>query len=44
LETTVEDQSCLKGTTWKREGISGVEGIVKVRTNHLGEIIQVGEY
>ena len=44
LETTVEDNSNLKSITWRREGLSGIKGIVKVRTNHLGEIIQVGEY
>lgn len=44
LETDVEDRSELKGITWKREGLSGIEGIVKVRLNHLGKIVQVGEY
>jgi CRISPR-associated endonuclease Csn1 len=44
FETTVEDNSNLKGTTWKREGLSGINGIVKVRLNHLGEIVKVGEY
>jgi len=44
LETNVEDRGELKGITWKREGLSGIEGIVKVRLNHLGEIVQVGEY
>jgi CRISPR-associated endonuclease Csn1 len=44
LETTVEDNSALKGITWKREGLSGLKGILKVRLNHLGKIVQVGEY
>ncbi|REG92855.1 type II CRISPR RNA-guided endonuclease Cas9 [Algoriphagus antarcticus] len=44
LETNVEDNSKLKGATWKREGLSGINGIVKVRLNHLGEIVKVGEY
>ena len=44
LETTVEDKSELKGITWKREGLGGIKNIVKVRINHLGEIIKVGEY
>lgn len=44
LETTVEDNSKLKHITWKREGLKGIEGIMKVRTNHLGEIVQIGEY
>ena len=43
LETTVEDNSKLKGTTWRREGLSGIKGIIKVRLNHLGEIVRVGE-
>ncbi|KPH14764.1 type II CRISPR RNA-guided endonuclease Cas9 [Chryseobacterium sp. ERMR1:04] len=44
LETNVEDNSKLKGDTWKREGLNGIRGILKVRLNHLGKIVQVGEY
>lgn len=44
LETNVEDVSKLKSIAWKREGLSGLKGIIKVRINHLGEIIHVGEY
>lgn len=44
LETTVEDNPALKGITWKREGLSGLKGILKVRLNHLGKIVQTGEY
>jgi len=44
LETNVEDHSKLKGVTWKREGLIGINNIVKVRLNHLGEIVKVGEY
>jgi CRISPR-associated endonuclease Csn1 len=44
LETNVEDNSKLKGITWKREGLIGINNIVKVRLNHLGAIIKVGEY
>jgi CRISPR-associated endonuclease Csn1 len=44
LETNVEDNSKLKGTTWKREGLSGISRIVKVRINHLGDIVRAGEY
>lgn len=44
LETTVEDNSKAKGMTWRREGLSGIKNILKVRTNHLGEIIHIGEY
>ncbi|MCW3161613.1 type II CRISPR RNA-guided endonuclease Cas9 [Chryseobacterium oryctis] len=44
LETTVEDNSTLKGITWKREGLNGLKGILKVRLNHLGKIVHIGEY
>lgn len=44
LETTVETVNVLKNLTWKREGLSGIKNIIKVRINHLGDIIHVGEY
>ena len=44
LETTVLDNSKLKGITWKRFGLNGIENIVKVRINHIGKIISIGEY
>lgn len=44
LETTVENNNKLKNVVWKREGISGIENIKKVRINHVGEIVQVLEY
>ncbi len=44
LETTVEDKKELKGHSFKRLGLSGIEGLVKVRINHLGQIVKVGEY
>ena len=44
LETDVENRKPLKGTSWKRLGPAGLKGIVKVRINHLGAIIHVGEY
>lgn len=44
LETMVKDEKDLKDTTWKRLGLSGIEGIVKVRVNHIGKIVKVGEY
>lgn len=44
LETTVEDNSVLKGITWRREGLNGLKGILKVRLNHLGKVVQIGEY
>ena len=44
LETTVLDQSILKGITWKRCGLNGIDNIVKVRVNHIGQIVSIGEY
>ncbi len=44
LETTVECNNALKGITWIRCGLSGIENVVKVRINHIGEIVYVGEY
>ncbi|MCD4747600.1 MAG: type II CRISPR RNA-guided endonuclease Cas9, partial [Bacteroidales bacterium] len=44
LETTVEDKKELKGHSFKRLGLYGIEGIIKVRINHLGQIVRVGEY
>lgn len=43
LETNVETDKQTKDVTWKREGLKGIVGIVKVRTNHLGKIVYVGE-
>lgn len=44
LETNVEDKSVLKNIVWKRLSTKGLNGIVKVRINHIGQIVQVGEY
>ncbi|MCQ2274285.1 MAG: type II CRISPR RNA-guided endonuclease Cas9 [Bacteroidales bacterium] len=45
LETTVEEPNMLRDTTWKRiQSPNYLVGIVKVRINHLGQIVQVGEY
>ena len=44
LETTVLDQTTLKGITWKRCGLNGIDNVVKVRVNHIGQIVSVGEY
>ncbi|MCO5233542.1 MAG: type II CRISPR RNA-guided endonuclease Cas9 [Chitinophagales bacterium] len=46
LETTVADfSSTLKETTWRDfRSSKGLDKIIKVRTNHLGDIIGVGEY
>ncbi|MDR0981674.1 MAG: type II CRISPR RNA-guided endonuclease Cas9 [Culturomica sp.] len=44
LETNVENNNTLKGITWIRSGLNGIENIVKVRVNHIGQIVSVGEY
>ena len=45
LETTVMYPTELKGMTWKRiKSLPPIEGIVKVRVNHIGQIVSVGEY
>ena len=44
LETTVQDNAALKGITWKRCSLNGISGILKVRVNHIGQIVSVGEY
>ncbi len=45
LETTVNDTSdSLRNITWIRiRNTNALEGIVKVRVNHIGEIVKVGE-
>lgn len=42
LETTVKSE--IKGVTFHRIKLNALEGCVKVRLNHLGDIVQVGEY
>lgn len=44
LETSVEDKKELNGIAYKRLGLNGLLGAVKVRLNHLGLIVSVGEY
>ena len=45
LETTVEEKKELLGEKWKRiTAINKLSNIVKVRVNHIGQIIAVGEY
>ena len=45
LETTVATPKELKGITWKRiTSLSPLQGIIKVRINHIGQIIDIGEY
>lgn len=45
LETNVETPKELSGITYKPQlGLKGIVGIVKVRVNHIGQIVAVGEY
>lgn len=45
LETNVEDDSHLKNIVWKNiRNTNGLYGVVKVRINHIGQIVQIGEY
>ncbi len=45
LETNVEEEKSLRGKTWERiQAIGKLSGIVKVRVNHIGQIVDVGEY
>lgn len=44
LETTVDVKTELKEVTFKRCSLVGIKGIIKVRTNHLGDIVSVDEY
>jgi CRISPR-associated endonuclease Csn1 len=45
LETQIDTPKELKGTTFKViQSANNLKDIVKVRVNHLGKIIQVGEY
>lgn len=44
LETTIDDNDALRGITWERIRVaSKLIGVVKVRVNHIGEIVSVGE-
>lgn len=44
LETTVDAKSNLKDITYKRIGLNGLTDVCKVRINHIGDIIGIGEY
>ena len=45
LETNVDNSKDLKDITWKRiQNTNNLKGIVKVRIDHLGNIVQTGEY
>ena len=45
LETTVDETNELKETTWKRiRSMPQMATIVKVRIDHIGNIVSVGEF
>lgn len=45
LETNVEVPKQLRDVTWKRiQNPNKLKGVVKVRINHIGQIVAVGEY
>ena len=45
LETTVIDNKPLRRITWELiQTPNKLDGIVKVRVNHIGQIVSVGEY
>ncbi len=45
LETKVEDDKTIRDITWKRiNSLANMDKIVKVRINHIGQIVAVGEY
>ena len=45
LETTVEDKKELNGIAYKPQlGLNAIQNIIKVRLNHLGDIVKIGEY
>ncbi len=44
LDTTTDEKPALKNIAYKPQlGLKGIVGIVKVRINHLGKIVHVGE-
>lgn len=45
LETNVDEIKELKGVTWKSiQSLKNLEEIVKVRIDHIGNIVAIGEY
>ncbi|MBR6541123.1 MAG: type II CRISPR RNA-guided endonuclease Cas9, partial [Bacteroidales bacterium] len=44
LETGIEDRKELQNITWKRiRSLNQMDGLIKVRINHIGKIVDVGE-
>lgn len=45
LETNVEEPNDLRDITWKSvRSVKNLDGAIKVRVNHIGAIVAVGEY
>jgi CRISPR-associated endonuclease Csn1 len=45
LETQLRKELVFKGLLYKQiKSLNDLKGVVKVRLNHLGEIVKVGEY
>lgn len=45
LETNVQEEKRLRDIAWVRiQNCNGLKGIVKIRVNHMGQIVAVGEY
>lgn len=45
LETNVEELNELRDTTWKSiRSVKNLDGVIKVRINHIGAIVAVGDY
>jgi CRISPR-associated endonuclease Csn1 len=45
LESEVKEEKVLKDVTWKPiKSLGYLQRIVKVRINHIGQIVQIGEY
>lgn len=45
LETTVDNVKALQNIAWKRiTSLTNITDMVKVRINHIGQIVSVGEY
>ncbi len=45
LETNVDENPELRGLAWERiQTVDKLDGFVKVRINHLGQIVDIGEY
>lgn len=45
METNVQEDNRLRNVVWMRiQNCNSLQGIIKVRVNHLGQIVAIGEY